>query len=62
MNIMHNAITNMAMYKLYDSEGGYIGTFPSWQTANNYRFAYGNQYWKIKSSTSYCLNCWTFKK
>lgn len=50
------------MYRLYDSKGGYIGTFPSWQTANNYRFAYGNQYWKIKSSTSYCLNCWTFKK
>lgn len=50
------------MYKLYDSEGGYIGSFPSWKQADNYRFAKGNKYWKINSSVSYCLNCWTFKK
>ena len=24
------------MYKLYDSKGGYIGTFPSWKSADNY--------------------------
>lgn len=48
------------MYKLYDSEGGYIGSFPSWKQADNYRFTYGNSEWKIKSSVSYCLNCWTF--
>lgn len=37
------------MYKLYDSEGGYIGSFSSWKQADNYRFARGNKYWKIKS-------------
>ena len=46
------------MYKLYDSEGGYISTFPSWQAANNYRFAFGNKNWKIKS-VSYWFSCWT---
>lgn len=35
-------------YKLYDSEGGYIGNFPSYKMADNYRFAYGNKWWKIK--------------
>lgn len=39
------------MYKLYDSEGGFIGKFPSWQAADNYRFARGNNLnWKIKQS------------
>ena len=50
------------MYKIYDSKGGYIGTFPYWQAADNYRFAKGNMNWKIKSGMSYCLSCWTFKK
>lgn len=50
------------MYKLYDSEGGYIGSFPSWKQADNYRFAKGNPPgWKIVH-ISYCMNCWTFKK
>jgi len=35
-------------FKLYDSEGGYIGSFPSWQSADNYRWIKGNKYWKIK--------------
>ena len=35
-------------YRVYDSEGGYIGSFPSWKLADNYRFARGNKYWKIK--------------
>ena len=52
MNIMHNAILSMDMckYKLYDSEGGYIGTFPSWKQADNYRFARGNKCWIIKQN------------
>lgn len=48
------------MYKLYDSEGGYIGSFPSWKEADNYRFTYGNSNWKI-IGISYCLSGWLFK-
>ena len=36
------------MYKLYDSKGGYIGSFPSYQSADNYRWIKGNKQWKIK--------------
>ena len=36
------------MYKLYDSKGGYIGSFPSWKSADNYRWIKGNKSWKIK--------------
>lgn len=46
---MLNVILSMDMYKLYDSEGGYIGTFPSWKEADNYRWIKGNKYWIIKS-------------
>ena len=48
------------MYRLYDSKGGYQGTFPSWQSADNYRFARGNREWKIVE-TSWCVSCWTTK-
>ena len=47
---MLNVILSMDMYKLYDSEGGYIGTFPSWKQADNYRFARGNKCWIIKQN------------
>ena len=57
---MHNAITNMAMYKLYDSKGGYIGTFPSWQAADNYRTARNCRHYKI-IRISYCVSCWSTK-
>ena len=36
------------MYKLYDSKGGYIGSFPSWKEADIYRFVKGNKRWIIK--------------
>ena len=38
------------MYKLYDSEGGYIDSFPSWKQADNFRFVKGNNLnWRIKN-------------
>ena len=38
-----------SMYKVYDSEGGYIGSFPSWRAADNYRFIKGNNLnWRIQ--------------
>ena len=48
------------MFRLEDSEGGYIGTFPSWQDADNYRFVYGNSDWEI-TQISYCMSYWSFK-
>lgn len=49
------------MFRLYDSKGGYQGSFPSWQAADNYRFAKGNSGWSIKR-VSYCVSLWTLKK
>lgn len=47
--MLNSILTVSYMYKLYDSKGGYIGSFLSWKQADNYRFARGNKYWTIKS-------------
>lgn len=53
-------VTNM-VYRLYDTEEGYQGSFPSWQEADNYRFVRGNPSWKIER-VSYFLTQWTLKR
>lgn len=36
------------MYKVYDSLGNFMGRFPTYKQASNYKFAYGNCGWTIK--------------
>lgn len=36
------------MYKVYDSLGNFIRSFPIYQQASNYKLAYGNSNWTIR--------------
>lgn len=36
------------MYKVYDSLGNFMRSFPTYQQASNYKFAFGNYGWTIK--------------
>lgn len=38
----------MKRYNVYDSEGNFMRSFPNYQQASTYKFAYGNYWWKIK--------------
>lgn len=36
-------------YRVYDSQGNYMKSFPDYKQASNYKLAFGNIYWRIKS-------------
>lgn len=35
-------------YKVYDSCGALVKSFPTYKQASNYKYTYGNIYWSIK--------------
>lgn len=35
------------MYRVYDSLGNFMRSFPTYQQASNYKFAFGNCGWTI---------------
>ena len=37
----------MAVYKVYDSLGNFMRSFPTYQQASTYKFVYGNSSWII---------------
>lgn len=36
------------MYRVYDSLGNFMRSFPTYQQASNYKLAFGNYGWTIK--------------
>ena len=36
------------MYRVYDSQGNFMRSFPTYKQASTYKFAYGNYGWSIK--------------
>ena len=39
------------MYRVYDSLGNFLRSFPTYQQASNYKLAFGNYGWVIKSNS-----------
>lgn len=37
------------MYRVYDSYGKFLKSFPTYKQASTYKFAYGNYGWTIKN-------------
>lgn len=37
------------MYRVYDSLGNFMRSFPNYQQASTYKFTFGNYGWTIKS-------------
>lgn len=40
------------MYKVFDSLGNFMQSFPTYKQASEYKFAYGNYGWEIKNVSS----------
>jgi hypothetical protein len=40
----------MNSYKVFDSLGNYLRSFPTYSQASNYKYAYGNMGWTIKQN------------
>lgn len=38
------------MYRVYDSLGNFIKSFPTYQQASNYKLAFGNYGWTITNN------------